>query len=193
MAQHGGARAGAGRGKINYNSYVKDYKATEARLKKKGYTMSQRMYTKKEFEAQYAAETNDRKEDIKKGKRKTLGNISRDLVAEQASDITKKQAKAVQKFYERERSEKAVAITKFKELGYTKKQIEELIPDAYNNKKISTIEQIRYDKNIKSSVDAIIEESYNRFISEEMEKGLSEEEAKYKASKRIGQELFGSP
>lgn len=83
--------------KTDYQSYVKLYKDTEAKMIKKGYSMADRMYTKVEWETLHKAETNDRLKDIKAGKRKTTGNINRDLVNEQRWEFSSAQAKSLKK------------------------------------------------------------------------------------------------
>lgn len=83
--------------KTDYQSYVKLYKAAEAKMAKKGYSMSDVMYTKIEWETVHKAETNDRLKDIKLGKRKTTGNINRDLVNEQRWEFSAAQARVLKK------------------------------------------------------------------------------------------------
>jgi hypothetical protein len=83
--------------KTDYQSYVKLYKDTAAKMAKKGYSMSDVMYTKIEWETVHRAETNDRLKDIKLGKRKTTGNINRDLVNEQRWEFSSAQARVLKK------------------------------------------------------------------------------------------------
>lgn len=97
----GGKRAGAGRGKKNYDSYSKQYDEKKAQLAKKGFTMHQRKLSQVEFEAQYARMSNQRKAEVSKGQRKKTGNITRDLVDKQAFELTQKQAKALVKGHEK--------------------------------------------------------------------------------------------
>lgn len=92
----GGKREGAGR-KLNYESYSKQYDDMQKKLAAKGISMFQRKYTKQEFAAQFMRLKNTRQEQISMGKRKTLGNITRDLIDKQAFELTMKQAKAVKK------------------------------------------------------------------------------------------------
>lgn len=97
MATRGGARKGAGRGKINYDSYKKQYLEKQQSILSKGGTMDQRMLSEKEFKARYKAMMNDRKKEISDGTRKKLGNITRDLVEDQAYKYSKKQAATFRK------------------------------------------------------------------------------------------------
>ena len=83
--------------KTDYQAYVRLYKNVASEMDKKGYSMADKMYTKVEWETLHKAETNDRLKDIKNGKRKTTGNINRDLVNEQRWEFSSSQAKALKK------------------------------------------------------------------------------------------------
>lgn len=83
--------------KTDYQAYVRLYKNVASEMAKKGYSMADKMYTKVEWETLHKAETNDRLKDIKTGKRKTTGNINRDLVNEQRWEFSSSQAKALKK------------------------------------------------------------------------------------------------
>lgn len=83
--------------KTDYQAYVRLYQDTASKMAKKGYTMADKMYSKIEWETLHTAETNDRLKDIKAGKRKTTGNINRDLVNEQRWEFSSAQAKVLKK------------------------------------------------------------------------------------------------
>lgn len=78
----------------NYKSYVKAYKAKESVLNKKGLSMYDTMYTKAEFKAVYKATRNDLKEEVSKGKRKVVGNITQTMISEQSYKYSQRQGKA---------------------------------------------------------------------------------------------------
>lgn len=90
----GGKRAGAGR-KLSYASYEKQYNANKAELAQEGLEMYQRKLSKSELETQFLRMKNEREKEIAEGKRKTLGNIMRDLVEKQTYELSFKQAKAL--------------------------------------------------------------------------------------------------
>ena len=83
--------------KRNYDAYKREYKAKERILNANGVQMNQRLLTEAEFNAQYDRMLNQRKKDVMQGKRKTTGNITRDLVDKQAFALTSKQAEAIVK------------------------------------------------------------------------------------------------
>ena len=78
----------------SYKSYVKAYKAKQAVLNKKGLSMYDTMYTKAEFKAVYKATRNDLKEEVSKGKRKVVGNITQTMITEQSYKYSQRQGKA---------------------------------------------------------------------------------------------------
>ena len=92
----GGKRKGAGR-KLSYDSYKRQYEENQKKLATNGLTMKQRMLSKDEFEARYTQYKNERDMEIAEGKRKTLGNITRDIVDDQTYKLSVKQARAVLK------------------------------------------------------------------------------------------------
>lgn len=83
--------------KRNYDAYKREYKSKERILNANGVQMNQRLLTEAEFNAQYDRMLNQRKKDVMTGKRKTTGNITRDLVDKQAFALTAKQAESIVK------------------------------------------------------------------------------------------------
>lgn len=81
--------------KRSYDAYKREYRSKERKLNANGVSMNQRMLTEAEFNAQYDRILNQRKKDVASGKRKTTGNITRDLVDRQAFTLTAKQAEAM--------------------------------------------------------------------------------------------------
>jgi len=87
-------------GTSKYEAYVKEYNQVEAEMKKRGYKMKEKMYSKAEWEEYYESEREGRLEAIAEGKRKTTGNINRDLVKEQTYSLSTAQAKAQRRYLE---------------------------------------------------------------------------------------------
>lgn len=80
----------------NYESYLTSYYKQTEKLKRKGRTMyDDRPYSRTEFETMYRATRNDLIEEVKEGKRKTVGNVTQNIVRKQAYEFTDKQAKAM--------------------------------------------------------------------------------------------------
>lgn len=90
--------------KLDYYKYIHKYYEKQEQMKARGLKMNDKMYSKQEFEAMHKALSNDRRKEIKEGKRKTQGDVTRDLINRQAYAITLKQAKvrkkALQNMYE---------------------------------------------------------------------------------------------
>ena len=95
-----------GRGRpSSYEAYVRDYNKIASEMAEKGYTMAETKYTKAEWERAHRAEINDRNRAIKEGKRKTIGNVNRDLVKEQQWQFTSAQAKVQREIYKQKNPE----------------------------------------------------------------------------------------
>lgn len=90
-------RKRGGRNAPSYAEYVYQYKNKQAQLAKKGYTMADTMYTKADYEWMYQNVLNKQKTEVKLGERTRTGPILRDLINDQAYQLTKKQAVAAQK------------------------------------------------------------------------------------------------
>lgn len=84
----------------SYEAYSKEYDRVKAAMEKRGYTMASEKYTEAEWKRTHKAEINDRNTAIKEGKRKTVGNVNRDLVKEQQWHYSTAQARAQRKGYE---------------------------------------------------------------------------------------------
>lgn len=83
-----------------YDAYVQAYEKRKEELRRKGLTMYERKYTKLEYDTTYTAIRNDRKREIREGKRKTVGDINRQMVNEQTYEYSLKQGRAMQKAIE---------------------------------------------------------------------------------------------
>lgn len=87
-----------GRGRpSDYKAYVKQYNALKKQMKKYGLKMAEEKMNKLEWKTMREALINTRKDEIAQGKRKTLGNINKDLAKMQQYKVSKEQARAYQK------------------------------------------------------------------------------------------------
>jgi len=108
-----------GRGRPeNYQAYVKAYNSLKKAMEAKGLKMADKKMNKTEWNAMRVALTNERKEQIKQGKRKTVGNINRDLAKSQQYQYTQAQAKAWRKSIE-ETEGKKVTLADIRGARYT--------------------------------------------------------------------------
>lgn len=84
----------------NYSSYEKAYDKKRKQLAKKGLTMADTKFTKTEFEFAYKLERQQMVKLVKEGKRKVVGNITQNLVSEQAYEKSLSQARTLKAAYE---------------------------------------------------------------------------------------------
>ena len=75
-----------------YAAYSQLYDATQAKMNKAGYQMASKKLSKEDYTEVYKLEKLDRLQDISEGKRKSVGDINRELVKEGTYKISKKQA-----------------------------------------------------------------------------------------------------
>lgn len=85
-----------GRKMPEYNTYVKAYLKKEEQLAKKGYAMTDTLYSKADYEWMYKNTLKQQQAEVKAGQRGRTGMIIRDMVNDQAYKISKKQARAQQ-------------------------------------------------------------------------------------------------
>lgn len=86
-----------GRKMPEYDVYVRAYQKKENQLAKKGFTMTDTLYSKSDYEWMYKNTLAQQKKEVKLGERKRTGMIIRDMVNDQAYEISGKQAKALQR------------------------------------------------------------------------------------------------
>lgn len=81
----------------SYDTYVKQYLDKENKLAKLGYSMHDQggMLTASEFYDMYYRLKSERQLEIKEGTRKSLSQITRDIVNQQAYHTSKKQAERI--------------------------------------------------------------------------------------------------
>lgn len=80
-----------------YETYVAAYLKKEEKLAEKGYSMTDTLYSKADYEWMYKNTLRQQQQEVKEGKRGRTGMIIRDMVNDQAYKISKKQALAQQK------------------------------------------------------------------------------------------------
>lgn len=83
----------------NYQSYVKAYDKKKKEMAKKGLSMRDAKFTKSEFEFAYKLERQQMVNLVKEGKRKVVGNITQNLVSEQAYEKSLTQARNLRQAY----------------------------------------------------------------------------------------------
>lgn len=94
MLNKGKAR---GRKMPTYQQYVYQYQNKKAQLERKGYTMTDKMYSKSDYEWMYRSAFKKQKQEVLLGKRKTVNNVLRDMINDQAYAYSRKQALSFKK------------------------------------------------------------------------------------------------
>lgn len=152
---------------INYNRYKKEYQKREAILRKNGYEMYDELLTKTQYREIRAAMINDRRREIKAGERKSVGNINKAIVSDQAYELSEKSAYAIFDFL---------------------KLKEDELDIEYNTKNINKlIMQIREGSWLREEVE--IWELIKDYREELSSQGLSKKEIAHQVSSTF----FGSP
>lgn len=86
-----------------YRTYLNEFKKVARKLAKKGYEPYEQPYSRSEWYNTLSNERLTRTQLIKMGKRKTIGNITRDIVSQQvyarSGDFGRNAVKALNKFY----------------------------------------------------------------------------------------------
>lgn len=83
----------------NYKSYVNAYNKKKLQLAKKGLSMVDTKLTKSEFKFAYKLERQQMVKLVKEGKRKVVGNITQNIVSEQAYAKSLSQARTLKYAY----------------------------------------------------------------------------------------------
>lgn len=87
-----------------YLKYVEKYTRREIEVKSKGYQMSSKMLSEKQFYNAYNALRNDRLDEIDLGKRRSLGNLVDGLISEQTYSNSVNYARNITDAYKRMQS-----------------------------------------------------------------------------------------
>ena len=86
------------RSKRSYNKYVDLYRKREDMLAERGYEMYDEMLTFTEYKTAAPEMRNTLKERIRRGERKSVGDINKALVSEQAYELSEEQGYAIFNF-----------------------------------------------------------------------------------------------
>ena len=86
------------RSKRSYNKYVELYRKREAMLDERGYEMYDEMLTFTEYKTAAPEMRNTLKERIRRGERKSVGDVNKALVSEQAYELSEEQGYAIFNF-----------------------------------------------------------------------------------------------
>ena len=166
-----------------YNDYLEQFEARKANFESRGLDFyDPTPLTFRDYRSVHADKVNDLKQDIKEGKRKTVGNVNRESVSDQAYELSSRQADVLGEYLlenEPELLEEMDLVYKYTD--------EEGIERVNLKKKIDLFMKIRQGEFLREDVG--IWDMISDFRLQMFEKGMSKEEVR----KAVGQTFFNSP
>ena len=166
-----------------YNDYLEQFEARKANFESRGLDFyDPTPLTFRDYRSVHADKVNDLKQDIKEGKRKTVGNVNREIVSDQAYELSSRQADVLGEYLlenEPELLEEMDLVYKYTD--------EEGIERVNLKKKIDLFMRIRQGEFLREDVG--IWDMISDFRLQMFEKGMSKEEVR----KAVGQTFFNSP
>ena len=166
-----------------YNDYLEQFEARKANFESRGLDFyDPTPLTFRDYRSVHADKVNDLKQDIKEVKRKTVGNVNREIVSDQAYELSSRQADVLGEYLlenEPELLEEMDLVYKYTD--------EEGIERVNLKKKIDLFMKIRQGEFLREDVG--IWDMISDFRLQMFEKGMSKEEVR----KAVGQTFFNSP
>lgn len=166
-----------------YQDYLEKFAARKKILSERGFEMFDPFaLTYQEWKTQRAEKLNDLKLDIKEGKRKSIGDVNRELVSDQAYELSSRQANVLADYLTMNEADY------LEEMGLAYKYTDEQGVERINLKnKIELFMKIRQGEFVREDLglwDLISDYRQNLFA-----KGMSKEEVR----RAVGQTFFNSP
>lgn len=166
-----------------YNDYLEQFEARKANFESRGLDFyDPTPLTFRDYRSVHADKVNDLKQDIKERKRKTVGNVNREIVSDQAYELSSRQADVLGEYLlenEPELLEEMDLVYKYTD--------EEGIERVNLKKKIDLFMKIRQGEFLREDVG--IWDMISDFRLQMFEKGMSKEEVR----RAVGQTFFNSP
>ena len=166
-----------------YNDYLEQFEARKANFESRGLDFyDPTPLTFRDYKSVHADKVNDLKQDIKEGKRKTVGNVNREIVSDQAYELSSRQADVLGEYLlenEPELLEEMDLVYKYTD--------EEGIERVNLKKKIDLFMRIRQGEFLREDVG--IWDMISDFRLQMFKNGMSKEEVR----KAVGQTFFNSP
>ena len=166
-----------------YNDYLGQFEARKENFESRGLDFFDPIpLTFRDYRTVHAEKLNDLKQDIKEGKRKTVGNVNREIVSDQAYELSSRQASVLGEYLLENES------NLLEELDLVYEYTDELGVKRLNlKKKIDLFMKIRQGEFLREDVG--IWDMISDFRLEMFKKGLNKEEVR----KAVGQTFFNSP
>ena len=170
------------RSKRQYHDYLEQFKARKANFESRGLDFFDPVaLTYRDWKTVHAEKINDLKLDIKEGKRKTVGNVNREIVSDQAYELSLRQADVLGEYLIENESD----ILEEMDLVY-KYTNEQGIERINLKKKIELFMKIRQGEFLK---EVGLWDLISDFRVTMFKKGMTKEEVR----KAVGQTFFNSP
>ena len=171
------------RKRSQYEDYLEKFQARKKILHERGIEMyDPTALTFKQWKTERAEKVNDLKLDIKEGKRKSIGDVNRELVSDQAYELSSRQASVLADYLTNNEYDY------LEEMGLAYKYTDEQGVERINLKnKIELFMKIRQGEFVREDLglwDLISDYRQNLFA-----KGMNKEEVR----RAVGQTFFNSP
>lgn len=166
-----------------YNDYLEQFEARKENFESRGLDFFDPVpLTFRDYRTVHAEKLNDLKQDIKEGKRKTVGNVNREIVSDQAYELSSRQADVLGEYLLENEPEL------LEEMDLVYKYTDESGVKRLNlKKKIDLFMKIRQGEFLREDVG--IWDMISDFRLEMFKKGMSKEEVR----RAVGQTFFNSP
>ena len=166
-----------------YNDYLDQFEARKENFESRGLDFFDPVpLTFRDYRTVHAEKLNDLKQDIKEGKRKTVGNVNREIVSDQAYELSSRQADVLGEYLLENEPEL------LEEMDLVYKYTDESGVERLNlKKKIDLFMKIRQGEFLREDVG--IWDMISDFRLEMFKKGMSKEEVR----RAVGQTFFNSP
>lgn len=169
--------------RAQYRDYLSQFEARKENFESRGLDFfDPHPLTYRDYKSVRADKVNDLKIDIKEGKRKTVGNVNREIVSDQAYELSSRQADVLGEYLlenEQDLLEEMDLVFKYTD--------EEGIERLNLKKKIDLMMKIRQGEFLREDVG--LWELISDFRLEMFKKGMNKDEVR----KAVGQTFFNSP
>lgn len=171
------------RSRKQYENYLEQFEARKANFEARGLDFyDPNALTYRDWKTVHAEKINDLKLDIKEGKRKTVGNVNREIVSDQAYELSSRQADVLGEYLLENEADL------LEEMGLVYKYADEEGIERLNLKKrIDLFMKIRQGEFLREDVG--LWDMISDFRLSMFKKGMTKEEVR----RAVGQTFFNSP
>lgn len=166
-----------------YRDYVEQFEARKENFASRGLDFYDPVpLTYRDWKTVHAEKVNDLKQDIKEGKRKSVGNVNREIVSDQAYELSSRQADVIGEYLLENEPEL------LEEMNLVYKYVDEEGRERINLKKrIELFMKIRQGEFLREDVG--LWDMISDFRLQMFKKGMNKEEVR----RAVGQTFFNSP